>query len=71
MSEVTNLVTIISLLLALAVAGDATKGRSTASSPPATREASAKPVPRGAGCDDWGCGTNHNETLICDVAPIK
>jgi hypothetical protein len=25
----------------------------------------SKPVP--GGCDDWGCGMNHNETLVCDT----
>ena len=21
---------------------------------------------RTGGCDEWGCGTNHNETFVCD-----
>lgn len=25
----------------------------------------------GGGCDEWGCGSNHNETLVRDTAPVK
>jgi Spy/CpxP family protein refolding chaperone len=28
---------------------------------PTVSAAHAKPVP--GGCDDWGCGTNHNEVM--------
>ncbi len=23
------------------------------------------------GCDDWGCGANHNETMVSDAAPVQ
>ena len=69
MNTITNLVTIVSLLLALAAAGEATKGQVGASSPSATRGASSRPLT--GGCDEFGCGTNHNETLVRDAAPVK
>ena len=27
--------------------------------------------PSPGGCDEWGCGSNHNETLVRDSAPVK
>jgi hypothetical protein len=69
MNTITNLVTIVSLLLALAAAGDATKGQVKVSSSPATHSISSRPLP--GGCDEWGCGTNHNETLVRDAVTVK
>lgn len=28
-------------------------------------------VGRPGGCDDWGCGGNHNETFVEDAAPTR
>jgi hypothetical protein len=39
------------------------------SSPSATRSASSRLLP--GGCEEMGCGSNHNETLVCDAAPVK
>ena len=39
---------------------------------PQTKPVSASvPRPGGGGCDDWGCGSNHNETLVRDTALIE
>jgi hypothetical protein len=69
MNTITYLVTIVSLLLAMAAAGEATQGQAGASSPSATRGAFSRDSP--VGCDEWGCGGNHNETLVRDAAPVK
>ena len=69
MDAIMNLVATVALLLAMAAAGEATKDQVGASSPPATHSISSRPLP--GGCDDWGCGTNHNETLVRDAAPVK
>jgi hypothetical protein len=69
MDAITNLVTIVSLLLALAAAGDAAKSQVNVSSPSATRGASSRLLP--GNCDDWECGGNHNETLVRDATPVK
>lgn len=71
MDAITNLVATVALLLALASAGETTKSQVNVSTPSTPREASAKPLPRGSGCDDWGCGTNHNETLVRDTETMK
>jgi hypothetical protein len=69
MNTITYLVTIVSLLLSLAAAGDASKSQVELSSPSAASGASSKPL---TGCDDeFGCGTNHNETLARDAEPMK
>jgi hypothetical protein len=39
------------------------------SSPSATHGASSRLLP--GNCDDWQCGGNHNETLVCDATPVK
>jgi hypothetical protein len=69
MDAITNLVTIVSLLLALTAAGDAAKSQVNVSSPSATRSPSSRLLP--GGCDDWECGSNHNETLVFDATPMK
>ena len=69
MDAITNLVTIVSLLLALAAAGETTKGQVNVSSPSATPGASSRLLP--GNCDDFQCGSNHNETLVCDATPMK
>jgi hypothetical protein len=69
MNAITSIVTIVSLLLALAVAEDSTRSQVDVSSPSATRGASSRPLP--PGCDDWECGSNHNETLVLDDEPMK
>ena len=38
---------------------------------PQTKPVIASGSRSGGGCDDWGCGTNHNETLVRDTAPMK
>jgi hypothetical protein len=69
MDAIMNLAVTVALLLALAAAGDATKDQVGASSSPATHSISSRPL---TGCDDeFGCGTNHNETLMRDAAPMK
>jgi hypothetical protein len=69
MDAITNLLTIISLLLALAAAGDASKSQVELSSPSAARGASSRPL---TGCEDeFGCGMNHNETLARDAETMK
>ena len=69
MDAITNLVATVALLLAMAAAGDATKGQVKVSSSPATHSISSRPL---TGCDDeFGCGMNHNETLVRDAAPMK
>jgi len=30
-----------------------------------------EPTSGGGVCDDWGCGSNHNETMLVDSAPIQ
>ena len=56
MNAVTGLVAIVSLLLALAAAGG-----------------TANPQEGGTTCPPFACGSseNHNETLVCDTAPVK
>jgi hypothetical protein len=69
MDAIMNLVATVALLLVMAAAGDATKGQVGASSPSATPSASSRPL---TGCDDeFGCGMNHNETLMRDAEPMK
>ena len=69
MDAITNLLATVALLLAMAAAGDATKGQVGASSTPGTHSISSRPL---TGCDDeFGCGMNHNETLVRDAAPVK
>jgi hypothetical protein len=68
MDAITNLVATVALLLAMAAADEATKGQANVSSPSATRGVSSRPLP--GGCDEFGCGTNHNETLVRDAAPM-
>ncbi|HKQ77708.1 MAG TPA: hypothetical protein VJ810_28690 [Blastocatellia bacterium] len=69
MDAITNLVATVALLLALAAAEDATKSQVKVSSSSTTRSASSRPVP---GCDDeFGCGTNHNETLVRDATAMN
>ena len=69
MNAIMNLVMIVSLLLALAAAGDASKSQVELSSPSPTRGASSRPLP--GGCEEFGCGSNHNETLVRDTGPMK
>ena len=38
---------------------------------PQTKPVSANGARPGGGCDDWGCGSNHNETLVRDTALIE
>ena len=71
MNAVTNLVAIVSLLLALATAGDAKKDQAAVSSPSSARTPASRPLPPGGDCDEFGCGGNHNETLVRDVTPMK
>jgi hypothetical protein len=69
MDAITNLVATIALLFALAAAEDAAKVQVKASSPSTTSGASSRPL---TGCEDeFGCGMNHNETLVRDAAPVK
>src|SRR5688572_27695130 len=63
MNTVTSFVTIVSLLLALALAGSPSN-QSPAYEPAPTRSTTSG-VPRP--CEDWGCGTNHNETLVIEA----
>ena len=70
MNPVTNLVTIISLLLALAGAGNAPKGQGVVSSSSVTNVTPSRPFPGGGGCDEWYCGGNHNETMVLDAEPM-
>ena len=69
MNAVTNLLTIVSLLLALVAAENTTKDQVKASSTSAVRGTSSRPLP--GGCDEFGCGTNHNETMVLDAEPMK
>jgi hypothetical protein len=69
MNPVTSLAVIVSLLLALAVGDNSIKGQATVSSPSAARNTSSRPLP--GWCEEWGCGMNHNETLMRDAARIK
>jgi hypothetical protein len=69
MDAIMNLVATVALLLAMAAAGDATKGQVGASSPSAPPNASSRPLP--VGCSEWYCGCNHNETLVRDAATVK
>jgi hypothetical protein len=68
MGAITNLVATVALLLAMIAAGDATTGQVKVSSKPATHSISSRPL---TGCEEFGCGTNHNETLMRDAAPMK
>lgn len=109
MNAVTGFVAIVSLLLALATAGDARKDQAKVDAPPRNitpskiainhnetmvRDATSVQQPDAwaewwtnvqdfvfanlitydlrdkGGCDDWGCGTNHNETMVSDE-PVK
>jgi len=27
--------------------------------------------PTSGGCDEWGCGTNHNETMLCSIPTCR
>ena len=63
MNAVTSFINIVSLLTALTLAGGAAN-QSPANEPASTRTTSGSPRP----CEDWGCGTNHNETLVRDAA---
>jgi hypothetical protein len=69
MDAITNLVATVALLLAMAAAGEATKAQVELSSPAAARGASSRPLP--PDCDEFGCGGNHNETLVRDEEPMK
>ncbi len=69
MNPVTNLMLIVSLLLALAAGGNSSKGEAEASSPSASRiTSSGRAV---AGCSSWACTSNHNETLVRDTSPVQ
>ena len=63
MNAVTSFVTIVSLLLALTLAGGATNQSPT--NQPAAARGTASGLPRP--CEEWGCGMNHNETLVSDT----
>jgi hypothetical protein len=67
MNAVTSFVTIVSLLLALALAGGAANQSPTNVQAPTRSTTSGVPRP----CEEWGCGMNHNETLVRDNAPKK
>jgi hypothetical protein len=69
MDAITNLVATVALLLAMAAAGEATKGQVELSSPSAARGVSSRPL---TGCEDeFGCGMNHNETMVRDEESMK
>jgi hypothetical protein len=64
-----SLVAIVSLLVALAMAGGAAGGNSTTTASDASRnQPNATKV---GGCGRWGCGQNHNETPVRDTALTK
>jgi hypothetical protein len=69
MDAITNLVATVALLLALAAGVETTKGRVEVSSPTSTHSPSSRPM--SGGCEEWGCGMNHNETLVLDAEPMK
>ena len=69
MNAVTDFIAIVSLLLALATAGNTTKDQTGVSSPSAASITTSRPRP--GDCDEFGCGMNHNETLVRDTAPVK
>ena len=64
MNAVTGLAAVVSLLLALAAAGGQAEVSTAAAGGPASSQAR---VPGGGWCEDWGCGMNHNETLVSDA----
>jgi hypothetical protein len=64
MNAVTSFVTLVSLLAALALAGGAANQSPTNVQAPTRSTTSGVPRP----CDDWGCGMNHNETLVRDAS---
>jgi hypothetical protein len=63
MNAVTSFITIVSLLTALTLASGA-DNQSLANEPTVERSTTSR-VPRP--CEDWGCGTNHNETMVRDA----
>ena len=62
MNAVTGFVAIVSLLLALAAAGGATKEQAEVNSPTATRGTTSL-------CPT--CGGNHNETMVSDAPSVQ
>lgn len=67
MDAVTSFVAIVSLLLALGAAGGTAEGQAEVNSTTETRTTSSNARLPG-GCDEWGCGMNHNETMVRDAA---
>ena len=63
MNAVTSFVTIVSLLLALSFAGGAVN--QSPANEPASARGTTSGLPRP--CEEWGCGSNHNETLVRDT----
>ena len=70
MNAGTGLVAVVSLLLALAGAGGAAAVQAGADSLTGTRSAASRLPDRGDTCPTWGCGENHNETLVSDATPV-
>jgi len=71
MNAGTGLVAIVSLLLALAAAGGAAKEQAGVDSPTGTRSTASRVPDRGSSCPSWGCGENHNETLVSDATSVQ
>ena len=67
MNAGTSLVAIVSLLLALAAAGGVATEQADVNSPTATRSTTSR-LPSDK-C--YGCGANHNETLVSDAPPVQ
>jgi hypothetical protein len=71
MNAGTGLAAIVSLLLALAGAGGAAPEQAGVYSATGTRSTASRLPDRGDTCPTWGCGENHNETLVSDAAPAE
>ena len=70
MNAGTGLVAVVWLWLALAGAGGAATEQAGADSLTGTRGTASRLPDRGDTCPTWGCGENHNETLVRDATSV-
>jgi hypothetical protein len=71
MNAVTGLAAMVSLLLALAGPRGAAKEQAGENSPTGTRSTTSRMTDDGSGCPEWGCGSNHNETMVSDATSAQ
>ena len=71
MNARTGLVAIVSLLLALAGAGGAATEQTEVHPATGARSTASRLPDWGDTCPTWGCGENHNETLVRDATPAR